>query len=378
MRIVIFDTYYRQFLARTYGETPGLSGASFEEQRRHLLTLCFGTSDFYSKHLNDLGWGAVDLIGNCVPLQFAWARENGLKVSRPFLQIPHRFYRVPVLGPILSSMPGLLDVAVAQVLKEKPDILYVQDLSFFPGPVLEKIKEQVPLVVGQIASPLPPREFIGAYDLILTSFPHFVDQLRGMGIASEYFRIGFEERVLNVLGPVEKDIDVTFVGGISPHHSGALPLFERLAEETPIQFFGYGADKLADGSPIRKRHHGEVWGLDMYRALARSRITLNRHIGVAGSYANNMRLYEATGVGTLLLTDAKKNLGDLFAEGTEVVAYQDADDAVQQISALLADPQRVAAIAAAGQRRTLGEHTYRHRMVELTGILERAMARRRR
>ena len=36
----------------------------------------------------------------------------------------------------------------------------------------------------------------------------------------------------------------------------------------------------------------------MYRVLRQSKIALNRHSDVAEDHANNMRLYEATGVGT--------------------------------------------------------------------------------
>ena len=43
---------------------------------------------------------------------------------------------------------------------------------------------------------------------------------------------------------------------------------------------------------------------------------------MAKSYANNMRLYEATGVGALLVTDWKENLGEMFEPGKEVVAYR--------------------------------------------------------
>ena len=132
-----------------------------------------------------------------------------------------------------------------------------------------------------------------------------------------------------------------------------------------------GADSLDADSPIRARHHGEVWGLDMYRALARSRITLNRHINVAENYANNMRLYEATGVGALLLTDRKDNLGELFEIGKEVVAYSSSEEAAELIRYYLAHPDEAQAIARAGQARTLREHTYRQRMEELVPILQR-------
>jgi spore maturation protein CgeB len=249
--------------------------------------------------------------------------------------------------------------------------LYCQDLSFFPPDVLAGLRKHVGLVVGQIACPLPPEAFLKAYDLILTSFPHFVPRLQALGVASEYFRIGFDTRVLEKLGEVPKDIEASFVGGISRHHGKAVPVLEYLATNTPIQFFGYGADSLDRDSPIAARHHGEVWGLDMYRALARSRITLNRHINVAENNANNMRLYEATGVGSLLLTDRKDNLAELFEVGKEVVAYSSQEEAAELIRHYLAHPEDAAAIAKAGQARTLRDHTYSRRMEELVKILNR-------
>jgi hypothetical protein len=371
MKILVVDTYYAAFLARLYQARPELLKASFESQRQVLLDACFGTSDFYSRHLNALGCNAQDLVVNCAPLQQAWAKENKVPLSRLALKVPHRAFRLPVVGRFLSSLPGLLEVAVAQVKAFKPDVLYCQDLSFFPGEVLRELKSHVRLVVGQIACPLPPESFLKGYDLILTSFPHFVPRLQGLGSKSEYFRIGFDDRVLPLLGEVERDIGFSFVGGISRHHGGAIPLMEHLALNTDIRFFGYGADSLPSSSPIRRRHGGEVWGLDMYRALARSRITLNRHINVAENNANNMRLYEATGVGSLLLTDRKDNLGDLFEVGREVVAYSSAEEATELVKYFSDHPDEARRIAQAGQARTLKEHTYARRMEELVPILKR-------
>lgn len=371
MKILIVDTYYPAFLASFYAQQGDLAAADYPNQRQTLLNACFGTSDFYSRHLNALGCEAQDLVVNCVPLQQAWAKANDVPLSQLALKVPPRLFRVPLLGKFLASLPGLMDVAIAQIKAEKPDVLYCQDLSFFPGEVLRELKQYVRLIVGQIACPLPPESFLKGYDLILTSFPHFVPRLRALGVASEYFRIGFDPRVLEKLGEVPKDVEASFVGGISRHHGKAIPVLEYLARTTPIQFFGYGADRLDADSPIRARHHGEVWGLDMYRALARSRITLNRHINVAENNANNMRLYEATGVGSLLLTDRKDNLGELFEIGKEVVAYSSQEEAAELIHYYLSHPDEAQAIARAGQARTLREHTYAHRMQELVPILMR-------
>jgi spore maturation protein CgeB len=109
----------------------------------------------------------------------------------------------------------------------------------------------------------------------------------------------------------------------------------------------------------------------MYALLRSSRIVLNRHIAEAGAFANNMRLYESTGVGSLLVTDAKSNLPQLFAPGLEVVVYETAGDLVERSLHYLAHEDERSAIARAGQARTLREHTYAVRMVELAEILER-------
>jgi spore maturation protein CgeB len=83
-----------------------------------------------------------------------------------------------------------------------------------------------------------------------------------------------------------------------------------------------------------------------------------------------MRLYEATGVGSLLVTDAKSNLHELFAPDAEVVTYASADELVEKARHYLAHDDELRAVAAAGQARTLREHTYAVRMRELVPILE--------
>lgn len=369
MKIALLDTYYPQFLMSHYEAHAELSRENYATQKNALLEQLFGTSDFYSRHLRAMGHEAEDLIVNSIPLQKTWAHENSTKYSELALRLPQRFSRLPLLGNILP--PGLMEIAIEQVKKMSPDILYCQDLWFFSPEKLKQLRRYVRLIVGQIASPLPPDAYLKGYDLVLTSFPHFVPRLRAMGLGAEYFKIGFDPRVLEKLGDVTKDVDISFVGGISKHHGKAVPVLEYLAQRTSIQFFGYGADSLDAGSPIRARHHGEVWGLDMYRALARSRITLNRHINVAENNANNMRLYEATGVGALLLTDQKDNLGELFEIGKEVVAYSSAEEAAELMRYYQAHPDEARAIAHAGQMRTLREHTYRQRMEELVPILQR-------
>jgi spore maturation protein CgeB len=83
-----------------------------------------------------------------------------------------------------------------------------------------------------------------------------------------------------------------------------------------------------------------------------------------------MRLYEATGVGAMLLTDRKDNLHELFEIDKEVVSYSSKEEAAELVRYYLDHPEESQKIAQAGQARTLRDHTYEKRMSELVSILQ--------
>jgi spore maturation protein CgeB len=350
VRVLILDTCYESFLRSHYSGHPGLQDAPYERQWRALMNTFFGTADSYSYYLGELGHESHELVVNCAPLQRAWAREHGVRGRR-------------LRGPSLET------IALAQADDFGPDVVYVQNLGVFRPETLLRLGAGR-LLVGQIASELPAQEQLDPFELITTSFPHYVDRLARRGIAAEYFRIGFDPRVLERVADRERGTDVAFVGALGrAQHGRGNDVLERASRAVPIDFWGTGAEDWPRDSPLRSRYRGEAWGLDMFDVLARSRIALNRHIDVAEDYANNMRLYEATGMGALLLTDSKRNLGDLFERGREVVTYGNEDELVERARYYLQHEDERAAIAGAGRERTLRDHSYRERMRELADLL---------
>lgn len=371
MKILIVDTYYDKFLKTFYKKNPTLKNLEYNFQLKALLDSNFGTSDTYSYYFNKNNWEAKDLIVNSFFLQKEWAKNNDIKISKLRSKIPHKFFKLPIIGKKLVSKNELLDVAKEQIKAFKPEILYCQDLSFFPEEILLKIKKEnnIHLIVGQIACPLPPKSFLNPYDLILTSFPHFVERLRNDGKNCDYFKIGFDKRILSKTIQNDRDIDFSFMGGISKHHSYASKNIEYLIKNANLQVYGYGAQKLPLNSIIRRNHNGERWGLDMYNILSRTKISFNRHINVAENNANNMRLFEATGMGSLLMTDQKDNLKELFEIDREIVTYNSKEEALEKFNYLINNPKEIEKIAKSGQLRTLEEHTYEIRIKELIEIL---------
>lgn len=365
MKILIVDIYYSDFLDSFYKKHPEAKRGSYKLHRDKIMAECFGTSDFYSKNLKGIGVDAEDIISNAEVLQKTWAKENNIRYKKNY------FSKIPKLRNWFKS--DWEDVILsAQIKTYNPDIIYSQKLGLPSQKVIEMSGVKPKLIVGQIASPIEfNKERLGYYDLILTSFPHFVERFKKIGINSEYFKIGFEESILPFLKKETAQHDAVFVGGFSKHHDKAVELFEYLAKNTNIDFWGYGASKLPDDSLIKKRHHGEAWGLDMYNVLYNSRISVNRHIDVAENYANNMRLYESTGVGTMLITEHKDNIGELFEVGKEIVTYRTKEELLEKINYYLSHEDERREIAEAGQKRTLHNHTYAVRMHELKEILER-------
>jgi spore maturation protein CgeB len=90
-----------------------------------------------------------------------------------------------------------------------------------------------------------------------------------------------------------------------------------------------------------------------------------------------MRLFEATGMGACLLTDWKTDLQDIFEPDKEVVAYRSAEECVEKVNYLLHHEKERQAIAAAGQRRTLRDHTFAQRALQLDELITDLLAGRR-
>jgi spore maturation protein CgeB len=357
VRILIVDTCYADFLDAHYTRNPGLESRPYAEQWRALMDTFFGTADSYSHHLGALGHDAHEVVANCTQLQETWALEHGTR--RRILSLPRRGREEQIV--------------LAQAREFGADVVYVQNLRYLSRRTLRRLRRISGLVVGQIASEPPTAAKLRSFDLVLTSFPHFVDRFRGLGVASEYLRIGFDERILDRLADEPREQHgAVFVGALNrTQHRSGNSLLEGAARTVPIDFWGYNPDGWPKDSPIRTCYRGEAWGLEMFRVLHASRVALNRHIDVAGENANNMRLYEATGVGALLVTDAKQNLHELFEQGREVVTYEEGDDLAETVRYYLEHDDERRAIAQAGQARTLREHTYARRMEELASILER-------
>jgi len=98
------------------------------------------------------------------------------------------------------------------------------------------------------------------------------------------------------------------------------------------------------------------------RVYSQSQIVFNTSI--AGDVT--MRVFEGAACGALVVTDSVANgLSELYEIGREIITYNDDADLLDRLSYFVGHDEERAKIALAGHQRTLSQHTYSHRALEM-------------
>jgi hypothetical protein len=349
MKIAFVDTYYPDVLV-------GRDKVSYASRMADLMRLHFGTAYYYSDAFKKMGWTAIDIIGNDTDGRKLWCAEAGLTYE--------------------NDQASVID----QLVIFEPDIVYMQDLGFFEPTQIAGLKKRLYWkFVSQHSCPWAGDNRIKAFDAVFSSFPHYLPRISALGVQTSMLPIAFGHRVLEHIKPQRRDLPVTFVGGLngtSGHWAQGTVMMEHVAAEVPaFKWWGYFIGEPRNYPALQRTYQGPAWGMKMYNVYARSQMVINRHGEVAEGYSNNMRMFEATGCGALLLTEQSKNLHDYFAPGMECVAYREPAELVDIINKqLLWQPELVADIAKRGQALTLENHTYEKRLAQIEPFLQKIAA----
>lgn len=378
MKILFVDTLYSSVLdGLGYFSAPSQED-SFENLSQTLKEQKFAAGDMFASELENLGHQVSVFYVNSLRSQAAWSKSTlGQSIAIRPVKWRHwqLFSRIPIFGQFLHSRSELVTVLMDQIKTTKPDIVYVLNINFLNQKLVRNIKSIGSLVVGQIASPLPPKQMLIEYDHIFSAHPGQVKHFLELGISSSWLPLAFDsehyERIKKEGWP-ERKRDVTFVGTFGRHQKNTAPLLTALAKEIPtLEIFTFASAKKLKKFGLDKNFRGKAWGAKMHRIFAESKIVINRHGAVADGYSVNYRLFEGTGMGALVLTELGKNTSDLFVPGKEILTYDSLDDAVKVTKKALSDFKHYSKVAKAGQQRTLTQHTFKRRARDLEdGLLK--------
>lgn len=362
-KILIIDTYYNKMLKLLDDKNMSFSQIDWENIYDELL---LGTGFSYNHYLNKLGVSTNLLVANNYKqygsmlgkiTHYNWSKAY--YYGRIFNDSNFLFH----ISPLHQSMLNFIE-------NTKPDVLFIQDINLIPNVLTSILKSRGIKLIGEIASPLPPRNFFHNFDLVISSLQNLVQEISKLNIRSTFHQLGFDARINDRLVKIPKDIDILFVGSYSSKHRNTIPLLAEFAKNFPsFRIYGNFPNSVLVKSNLLGNYCGEAWGRSMFEVLNRSKIVINRHSSISGPFANNMRMFEVTGVGSLLLTESKSNLSYYFT-GDEVATYTNPTDAVEVSRRLLQDGDKLGEISHLGQLKTLRAHTYESLSPKIIKLIE--------
>jgi spore maturation protein CgeB len=370
MRLCHVTTYPPDLLQTHYARTPELDGAAYAAQHERLLARLYSWCDFIVTRVRERGGSGSVIVANDTRAQQQWARERGLRDA------------------------GRDAILLAQIREAQPDVLFFQDSYSFSAPLVREAKGLLPkggLVSGYsgLAS-VPPRApgMIGELDVLAVAGWAIADQFPVRARSTIVMGHGFETSILDRVPGAGPRIPASFIGGLGTSlHGPRRELLETVATAVPLTLYSgtlratpkaalrqfaaavvrrqLGAHLKLLTSPLNRAAAPPVYGSDMYDVLRRTDISFNQQGGNVTFYVPNMRLFEVTGCGSCIVTDARPGIERLFEPDSEIVTYRSKEELAEKVAWLAAHPRERAGIAAAGQRRTLKDHPFHSRVDEL-------------
>jgi len=359
MKFLQIATFYDSYLLEFYKNNKHLANTSYEEQFSSLLKDGFGASHMIAPYLVKLGYDSRLIITNCQPAQFQWATENSLSFNQE-----KWFY----------------EIVINQIETFRPDILYILDPINFDSKFIRSLTWKPSLILGWRAASIPHGIDWTEFDAILSNLSSCQKQALTLGAKStEIFFPGFPVYIADAVQNVQKEKDVVFSGQCGGEHKKRIDYLNAVAKaplgitgEFSIGFFISANPQLLPAG-IAMNNYGARWGLEMYRMLKKGRIVINIHLDIARdeNRANNMRLFETTGVGSFLLTDYLNHIDDYFEPGKEIDTFKNQSELIEKIYYYLSHSEEREAIASRGQQRCLRDYSMTKKSEEFDMIIQK-------
>jgi len=230
-------------------------------------------------------------------------------------------------------------------------------------------------------------ELSRAYDTFFTIAQGLVEPFGAAGIEHvEWLPEAMEPSVFEYDGISDVDrrlftCDVTLVGKLesdNPAYLERWKLVKRIVdEEIDIKWWGPRIDRKIGTfvlglllSKVSRAYGGRfVWNETFAKAVHLSKMFLARDAYPHIRLSMSARAFIAMGLGAFYFTFPTDGIEEMFVPGTELVTFDSPDDMIDKIRYYLDHDDEREAVAAAGKKRVLAEHTYQHRFRRMFEIL---------
>ncbi len=327
LRFMQVHTFYDRYLKRFYEINKSLQTAPFDIQIEKLIEDGFSGNHIFPPYMKKLGYETKFVVANNPFSQNAWMHENKYTLA--------------------NANNWVKEITKAQIEEFKPDVLYLSDPITFDGKFVASLNFKPRLVIGWRAADIPDGTTFHGFDIFLSGFHGVGEEALSLGAKEfEFFFPGFPTHILPALENIEVKYDLSFVGSWTTfQHKNRNHLIEVISDFAqrekifkPIFHLSGELDKILEKV---KPFLGEPrFGLEMYRALKTGKIIFDargdirnlRNVkDLAKNETINMRIFEATGVGRMLLTEHYDNLYRFFEIGKEIETFKNEKELLDKI-----------------------------------------------
>lgn len=404
MRIAFLTSIYPKHVEDIYNRNPKLSEKSSDEQMEFIRWHALSSYVRWVELLEHHNCKIIQFHNNLDSVEYSWAKENN-------------FY------PLTKNK--ISEIGLEKIKRFKPNIIYcTAPFTYTQNHFIQsllKILEKRPKLIAWYGANCGDEKIFNLFDLTLSNSEYLVNRIRKKGNNAALLRHSFDPIILEkIKSPPEKKNRVSFFGNLdntSLDFQDRTKCLQKISNKTQkLDIYGdiycpnfserikfdllkkrsylaasfakiFNYSKLIYWSntnnlppspwslPVEfaKSVKPALFGYDMLSKLSSYKIAFNYHNKHTGDHACNMRIFEASGVGSCVLTDHKSDIQSLFEPDREIITYKSIDEAISKIQYLVDNPKVTEEIGLAGQRKTLAKHTTEKQIEHLYFFLSKVL-----
>ena len=359
VKIVQLESFYQAFIEQYYSRFPSMSSWSYESQLQALLECGWSSGQNVVPYLNPANYEAHYIIPSFTALQNKWADEHRMDLN--------------------SISPD--QILFNQLERIKPDVIYLSDIFCFNFDILNFLSKK-PLVMCWHATALAPHIRWGSIDVLLSGVGPIRKAALELGVkAAEEFMSGapnFQQKTkLNFSELGDACFSGSFVGGL--HTERAKLFYETALNIAPHNFDIYTSNPFMRPEAVNLRFGRAVYASEVvslyanYRVVVDARADFGLQDNSFTGETSNMRIFEATKAGSMLITQASSNLSKYFEVDKEIITYESKEELISKLKFYL-DPKNEfsrKSIADHGYRKTITSHSIEIRAAWFAKIIEK-------
>jgi hypothetical protein len=355
LKIIQLESFYTHFLNQLYEKFENLKDQNFQYQIDYLLSTGFSAGQNFVPFLNPQHWETHYIVLNNAWAQVQWANENGK-----------------------TNVKSLSEILLHQINEIEPDVLFISDVPGFDFSIIPQLKHR-PLIVAWLATvvnhQLPWQEI----DVILSGISDVRNQIHKLGAKSAEKFMSAAPYHFQSNRKHKKSNNIVFAGsfipGIHDDRARQVDMLSKHLATASIDVYTANTFELSRGSQVN--FFQPVYGHELVNTYAnysmvldaRGNFDLSKEKVLAETA--NMRIFEATRAGSLLITENSPNLSEYFEINQEIVTYNDFEELTEKIN-YYSHPSHESereAIARKGRDRTIKDHSIESRANWLEKIL---------